>query len=336
MARYLAARLLQAVGVLWAAFTVTFAVLYALPGDAVAMLLGPNGENDLTPEQLQAVREQHGLDRPLPEQYLDRLAGLVRGDLGTSYVDGRPVRDLLAEVLPHTLQIAGLGLLLGLLTGATVAVVATWTRVAWLGRLLTALPPLGVAVPSFWLGLMLLQLFSFALPVFPAMGNQGWRSLVLPAVTLAVPAAATVAQLLNKGLESALRQPYVETARAKGAGRTRVHLRHALRNGSLPTVTLAGLMVGGVLGGAVVTETVFSRAGLGRLTVAAVASRDVPTVLGVVVLAATVYVLVNLAVDLVYPLLDPRVVGAVRRRATARGDASAFTPSALREGATHG
>ena len=334
MARYLASRLAQAIGVLWAAYTATFLILYALPGDAVSLLLGPDNENDLTPEQLQAVRERFGLDLPLWEQYLQRLGGLLRGDLGISYANERPVRDLIAEALPATLQIASLGLALGLVAGAGVAVLATYTRLGWLRRALTALPPLGIAIPSFWLGLTLLQLFSFGLPLFPAMGNQGWRSLVLPAITLAVPAAATVAQLLNKGLETALAQPYVETARSKGAGRARVHLRHALRNASLPTFTLAGLMVGGVLGGAVVTETVFSRAGLGRLTATSVAGRDVPTVLGIVVLAAAIYVLVNLLVDLVYPLIDPRVVTAGPRRRT-REDSS-FTPSALREGATRG
>lgn len=319
MARYLVSRLAQAAGVLWAAFTATFLILYALPGDAVSLLLGPDGENDLTPEQLDAVRERYGLDLPLHEQYLSRLGGLLRGDLGISYSGERPVRDLIIEVLPQTLQIAALGLVLGLTAGAIVAIVATYSRIAWLRRLLTALPPLGVAVPSFWLGLTLLQAFSFANPIFPAMGNQGWRSLVLPAITLGIPAAATVAQLLNKGLESALAQPYIETARAKGAGRVRVHLRHALRNASLPTFTLAGLMVGGVLGGAVVTETVFSRAGIGRLTASSVANRDVPTVLGIVVLAAALYVLINLVVDLVYPFIDPRVV--TRRRTSVRGTA---------------
>lgn len=336
MARYLATRGAQAVGVLWAAYTATFLILFALPGDAVSLLLGPDGENDLTPEQLQEVRERYGLDLPLYQQYLTRLWGLLRGDLGLSYVNERPVRDLIAEALPPTVQIATLGLVLGLTAGALIAILATYTRMGWLRRLLTALPPLGVAVPSFWLGLTLLQVFSFAYPIFPAMGNQGWRSLVLPAITLSIPAAATVAQLLNKGLQTALAQPYVETARSKGASRLRVHLRHALRNASLPTFTLAGLMVGGVLGGAVVTETVFSRAGLGRLTAASVANRDVPTVLGIVVLAAAVYVLVNLVVDLIYPLIDPRVTDARRRRAPSRGDASSFTPSALREGATHG
>lgn len=335
MARYLASRLAQAIGVLWAAYTVTFLILYALPGDAVSLLLGPDGENELTPEQLDQVRERYGLDLPLWQQYLHRLGDLLHGDLGLSYANERPVRDLIAEALPPTLQIASLGLALGIVAGAGIAVLATYTRMRWLRRALTALPPLGIAIPSFWLGLTLLQLFSFGIPLFPAMGNQGWRSLVLPAITLAVPAAATVAQLLNKSLETALTQPYVETARSKGAGRVRVHLRHALRNASLPTLTLAGLMVGGVLGGAVVTETVFSRAGLGRLTATAVAARDAPTVLGIVVLAAAVYVLVNLAVDLVYPLIDPRVVTAGRRRRPAR-DSSAFTPSALREGATRG
>lgn len=327
MAGYLTSRLAQAVGVLWAAFTATFLILFALPGDAVSLLLGPDGENDLTPEQLQEVRERYGLHLPLHQQYLNRLGGLLRGDLGVSYVNERPVRDLILEVVPQTLQIATIGLVLGVLVGAAIAVAATFSTFAWLRRLLTALPPLGVAVPSFWLGLSLLQVFSFAHPVFPAMGNQGWRSLVLPAVTLAVPAAATVAQLLNKGLETALTQPYIETARAKGAGRWRVHLRHALRNAALPTFTLTGLMVGGVLGGAVVTETVFSRAGLGRLTATSVANRDVPTVLGIVVLAAAVYVVVNLLVDLVYPVIDPRVATRHRRgRPTAEPPAATDRP----------
>ncbi|WP_154795961.1 ABC transporter permease [Occultella kanbiaonis] len=326
MPRYLLARVGQAVLVLWAAFTITFLILYALPGDAVSLLLGEDGENNLTAEQLDAVRVQYGLDLPLYQQYLNRLGGLLTGDLGMSYASNRPVADLIAEAIPQTAQIAFAGLALGVTLGAAIAIAATYTRFAWLSRLLTAIPPLGVAVPSFWLGLMLLQVVSFRYGLLPAMGNEGLASIVLPAITLAIPNAATVAQLLNKGLETTLGQPYIETARAKGASRRRVHLRHALRNAALPTLTLAGLMVGGVLGGSVVTETVFSRAGLGRLTATSVSARDVPTVLGIVVIAAAVYVVVNLIVDLVYPLVDPRVVTTRRRTPIGRATTAIPTP----------
>lgn len=322
MQRYIWGRLGQAVLVLWAAYTVTFLILYGLPGDAVSLLLGEDGQNDLTEDQLKEVRARYGLDQPLWLQYLTRLAGVLRGDFGTSYVSGRPVLDLLLEAIPYTAQIAFAGLLLGLTLGAALAIVGTYTRLRWLSRLLIGLPPLGVAIPNFWFGLVLLQVFSFTLGIFPPMGNEGWRSIVLPAITLSITTAAIIAQLLSKSLETTLALPYVDTAWAKGASRVRVHLRHALRNAALPTLTLTGLMVGGVLGGAVVTETVFSRNGVGRLTATAVSDRDIPVVLGVVLLAATAFVLVNLAVDLLYPLIDPRIVSGARSRGSAPASGS--------------
>lgn len=307
MTRYLARRLGLAVLVLWAAYTVSFVVLYALPGDPVSLMYG--GEStDVTPEQLDALRAEYGLDQPLPVQYVSQLLDALRGDLGTSVVSKQPVTTLLAQAIPPTAAIAGAALLLAVLGGGTLAVVATATRNRALAGFLLALPPLGVAIPSFWFGLTLVQWFSFQLPIFPALGNQGFASIVLPAVTLAVPTSAIIAQLLSRSLLHTLREPYVDTAVAKGAGRARVHLRHALRNAALPALTATGLVVGGLLSGAVVTETVFSRAGLGRLTATSVAAQDIPVVQGVVLVAATVYVLTNLLVDVVYPLLDPRIV----------------------------
>ena len=218
--------------------------------------------------------------------------------------------------------------------GGGLAIVGTLVRSRGLSNTLLGLPPLGVAIPSFWLGLMLVQWFSFQIHLFPAVGNKGFSSIVLPAITLAVPTAALIAQMLSRSLRHSLDEPYVDTARAKGAGPLRVHFRHALRNASLPALTVTGLIVGELLAGAVVTETVFSRAGIGRLTATSVSAQDIPVVQGIVLFAAAVFVLVNLAVDLLYPLLDPRIV---RRTRGARPAASApASTDPVREPATAG
>ncbi len=311
LGRYLLRRAGQAVFVLWAAFTVSFVILYALPSDPVSLMTGGQS-NDLTPDQLAALRHEYGLDRTLPSQYVDQLTHLLRGDLGRSLQSGRPVSELITESLPATAQIASLALLLAIVVGGAIAVASTTVRNRSLSNLLLGLPPLGVAIPSFWLGLLLLQQFSFNWSIFPALGNEGWRSLVLPAITLAVPTGAMIAQVLAKSLRTTLREPYIDTARAKGASPARVQARHALRNASLPALTMAGIIVGALLSGSVVVETVFSRTGLGRLTAGAVSAQDVPLVQGLVVFSALVFVSINLAIDLLYPVLDPRIVGGAR------------------------
>lgn len=329
MARYIGRRLLQAIGVLWAAYTVSFLVLYALPADPVRLLAGGDA-TDITPEQFEQLRERFGLDQPLIVQYVTQLGRVVRGDLGTSIVSGRPVAEILGEAFWPTAQIAGAGFVLAILVGGGIAFFATYTRSRALADILIGLPPLGVAIPSFWLGLLLIQWFSFSLQLFPAVGDGGPLSIVLPAITLAVPTGATVAQLLTKSLDTTLREPYIDTAWAKGARRARVHVRHALRNAALPALTMTGLIVGQLLSGTVVTETVFSRPGIGRVTAAAVQQQDVPVVQGVVIFAAVVFVVANLIVDLVYPLLDPRIVltpGGSRRR-LAKQDADAAAEAA--------
>ncbi|MER6350029.1 ABC transporter permease, partial [Streptomyces sp. NPDC001532] len=218
--------------------------------------------------------------------------------------------DTLADALPQTLQLAGVALPLAVAAGGALALASTATRRRWLRQLLLSLPSVGISLPAFWVGLMLVQLFSFRLPLFPAYGNDGAAGLVLPAVTLAVPAAVLVAQVLAKSLQTVLDEPYVQTARAKGAGRARVHFRHALRNASLPALTVVGVLAGQLTANAVVVENVFSRNGLGRITTDAVTVQDIPVVQGVVVFGALVFVLVNLLVDLAGPLLDPRIVHA--------------------------
>jgi len=333
LARYVASRLAQAVLVLWAAYTLSFLVLYALPSDPVALLAGGDA-TDISPAQLDDLCQRYGLDQPLWVQYLLHLRGILSGDLGTSISTGRPVAAVIGEAIPPTAQLAGLALVVAVLLGAGVAIAATFTRSRRLTNILLGLPPLGVAVPSFWLGLVLIQWFSFQIPLFPAMGDKGFVSLVLPAITLAIPTSAAIAQLLSKSLATTLGEPYIDTAWAKGATRVRVHLAHALRNAALPALTVTGLVVGQLLSGTVVTETVFSRPGIGRVTAQAVQQQDVPVVQGIVLFAAAVFVLTTLAVDLVYPLLDPRIVLSAgspcraRRRAvavprTADADASA-------------
>ncbi|MER5582909.1 ABC transporter permease [Streptomyces asoensis] len=315
MRLYVAKRLAQALGVLWAAYTVSFLVLDFLPGDPVSAMAGAGADTgQVDPARLAALRHAYGFDKPVLAQYADHLGRAVRGDFGDSVSTGRPVTSTLADALPQTLQLTGAALLLAVLLGGGLAVAATYTGRRWLRQLLLSLPPLGVSVPTFWVGLVLVELFSFRTRLFPAFGNDGPRGLVLPAVTLAIPTGALVAQVLAKSLFTALDQAYVETARAKGAGRLRIHLRHALRNASLPALTVVGLLAGQLIAGSVVVETVFSRDGLGRVTAAAVTVQDIPLVQGVVVFGALIFVAANLVVDLVYPLLDPRIVVAPGRK----------------------
>ena len=307
MTTYVLRRVAAALVVLLAAFTVTFVVLYLLPSDPASIMLDAGtGGAGVDPAQADALRERLGLDRSPVQQYLQALGSAATGDLGTSFASGAPVVTLIGQALPETARLTGFALLLAVVGGLALASWASWTRSSRLRGVLLALPPLGVAVPTFWVGLVLLQLFSFRLPVFPAVGNQGFASLVLPAVTLAIPLSATIAQVLAQGMRTAWAAPYVETALAKGATRTRVQLRHVTRNAALPALTLLGVIVGNLLAGAVVVETVFSRQGFGRLVQSAVTSQDIPVVLGLVLVAALVFVVVNLLVDLAYPLLDPR------------------------------
>ncbi|MFF3847800.1 ABC transporter permease [Streptomyces sp. NPDC002328] len=317
MRLYVIKRLAQAVGVLWAAYTVSFLVLDFLPGDPVTAMAGAGMDaGEVDPARVAALRHEYGFDKPVLAQYADYLGRAVRGDFGDAVSTGRPVTSTLADALPQTLQLTGAALLLAVVFGGGLAVVATYTAQRWLRQLLLSLPPLGVSVPTFWVGLLLVDAFSFRLHWFPAFGNDGLRGLVLPALTLAVPTGAQIAQVLAKSLLTALDQAYVETARAKGAGRWRVHLRHALRNASLPALTVVGLLVGQLIAGSVVVETVFSRDGLGRVTAAAVTAQDIPLVQGVVMFGALIFVATNLVVDLVYPLLDPRIVVTSGRRAS--------------------
>ncbi|GAA2863165.1 ABC transporter permease [Pseudonocardia halophobica] len=310
--RYLLRRLGTAVAVLWAAYTVSFVVLYLLPGDPVTTMAsgGLDGE-PLTPEQIEALKAQYGFDKPLIVQYGTRLWAALHGDLGASIQNGQDVRGAILEALPPTVQIAIGGLLVAVVLGGGLAIAATYTSQRWLRQLLMALPSLAVSLPVFWVGLMLVQVFAFGLHWLPSVGASGFPALVLPSLTLGLPMGALLAQVLAKSLTTVLDEPYVQTARAKGVGRAAIHVRHALQNAAIPALTVLGYVAGNLLAGTVVVETVFTRPGLGRLTVQAVGVQDIPLVQGVVLFASLVFVGVNLLVDLIYPVLDPRIAKGV-------------------------
>jgi peptide/nickel transport system permease protein len=304
---YIGRRIGQGAVVLCAAYTISFLILYLLPGDAATLFAGGGDVEAIDPELVAKLRSELGLDRPLWEQYLIALGKAMTGDFGVSTQTGRPASDLLLESLPPTLALTSFAFVLSVVFGVTLALAASLARAQWLRNVLSSLPPIGVSIPVFWIGLLLLQAFSFRLRLFPSVGDEGFISLVLPAITIAIPSGAFIAQLLSRSLRSTLAQPFVEIVRAKGASERRVQLVHAFRNAAIPTLTMVGVLIGGLLSGAVVTETVFSRLGIGRLVVTAVNNRDVPVVQIVVVFAALVFVVANLLVDLIYPLIDRRI-----------------------------
>ncbi|WP_246257554.1 ABC transporter permease [Amycolatopsis anabasis] len=303
-------RLVAVLPVLLAALTLSFLMLHLVPGDPVQTMLSAGGPP--TPEQERALRHELGLDQPILTQYFGFLADAVRGDFGRSVNTGAPVADLIGEAAPGSTALAVTALALGLLLGAGGAMLAGITRWRPLRTVLNALPVLGMSMPAYWVAILMIQIFSFQLGWFPATGQDGFASLVLPAATMALPAAGVIAQVLGTGLRAAGAEAYVLTARAKGAGPWRVQFRHTLRNASLPTITVVGTTVGNLLAAAVVSETVFGRQGLGRLTVTAITTHDFPVLQGMVALLGVLYVVVNLVVDVLYAYVDPRVTAGRR------------------------
>ncbi len=309
MTRYIVGRVFQAIAVLWAAFTLTFAILYLLPSDPLQLQLAAAGvqEDSLTKPQLAALEHKFGLDQSIWAQYWHHLAGALHGDFGTSLSQGVPVSHLIGQRIGQTLVLSVAAALVSLVAGAALAYVATFVRWNPLRVFLTRLPALGASFPQFFVALFLIQFFSFKLGILPATGSQGVDSLVMPVITISVLTSSVLAQVLIKSFEHTLRQPYIVTARAKGLSRSAVQRRHAFRNAALPAMTILGVIVGLTVTSSIVVETVFTREGVGKLAQESVLSQDVPVVLAVVTIAAAVFVFVNLVVDLLYPLLDPRI-----------------------------
>ncbi|WP_250212575.1 ABC transporter permease [Acrocarpospora catenulata] len=302
--RLVAVRLVSAALVVWAAATCAFLVLQLIPGDPVYAIVGSDAL--VSEEQHEAIRQQYGLDEPLIVQYLAYLGRLATGRFGDSYQLQQPVATVLADQLWPTVQLAlGATLLAPLL--AVLVTVATSGRANWPRRVSAVVELVVVSTPSFWLGIMLLTIFSFRLGWLPVAETGDFASLILPTITLALPIAAVLTQVLREGLLGALEQPFVITARARGLPEPAVRYRHALRHAALPALTLAGWFTGTLLGGTVIVENVFARSGIGRVTLQAVGDRDLPVVQGVVALSAVVFVAASALVDVLYAVVDPRL-----------------------------
>ncbi|MFF0341715.1 ABC transporter permease [Kribbella sp. NPDC004875] len=306
MLRYGVRRLLYGGIVIWGAFTGAFFLLYIVPGDAAGGLTA--GADGADVKQLLAEqRELLGLNRPVLVQYWDALTGALTGDFGQSVYQRRPAVQVYFESFPETLKLAFLGLLLAVVLGVTLSVLIELTNWRWARELLISLPPVAVSLPPFLVGLVLLQIFAFQLHLIKAVGDKGFGGLLVASIALAVAGGGSISQLLTANLRGALTSPYVETARNWGLSRFDIVVRHALKNAALPVITSLGTTVGVMVGGTVLTETVFSRLGVGRLVVDAVNGRDMPLVLVAVTISAVIFVVVNLVVDAVYPLIDKRI-----------------------------
>jgi peptide/nickel transport system permease protein len=311
MILYVTRRLFGVIPVLILVALGSFLLVHLVPGDPAMVMLG----SDATPQQIQALRTQMGLDRSLPEQFLIWMRQALRGDLGESFFLGRPVAQALMERLPATMQLAVLSLFFSLLIGVPAGILASVRQNSRWDQLVMVAAMGGISIPSFWLGLFLILVFSVNLGWLPSGGyvpiweelGPGLRVLVLPAISLGFMQAALIARMTRSSMLEVLRQDYVRTAKAKGLGWQPVTLRHALKNAMIPVITTIGTAFGVLLGGAVIVEIVFTYPGLGRLVVLAVQRRDYPLVQGALLLTSVIYVVVNLAVDLLYSVFDPRI-----------------------------
>ena len=304
MLGYILRRVAATVPVVWGVSTFVFLMIHLVPGDPVQLMYGnlPMSQADLA-----RIRAQLGLDQPLLVQYGRFFIALAQGDLGQSIRSHRPVTEEIMLRLPYSVLLATLSTAAAVGLGIFGGVLAATRRGRWLDTLTTAVSVMGVSIPSFWLGLMLIFLFAVRLGWLPASGSGTAQHLVLPVLSLALLSSAIIARLTRSGMLDVLGMEYVTTARAKGLGETALLYRHALKNALIPVITIVGLQFGALLGGAFVVETVFAWPGVGRLAVQALSNRDYPIIQGVVLFVSLVVVLVNLATDLLYVVIDPRV-----------------------------
>jgi ABC-type dipeptide/oligopeptide/nickel transport system permease component len=296
-------KLLSAVPTLLLTWTVVFGAMHLIPGDPVLLMLGGTPVSD---EAMQAERARLGVDRPFVMQYVDFLGRAVTGDFGGDFRTRQPVIGMIGHDLPYTLQLAGGGLLVGLALGIPLGVAAGLRPNGWIDAICMATAIAGVSLPSFWIAMMLIQVFATSLGWVPVIGS-GLVALILPSISVGLFLAGGLARLIRASVIDVMSQDYIRTARAKGLTAARVVAKHAMVNATIPPLTLLGVQFALLIGGAVVTETVFARPGIGAMLVRAVLEKDYPLVQGIVVLTTAAYVLVNVLIDVAYGLLDPRV-----------------------------
>ena len=302
MSRYIINRLLIIIPVLVGVVFVVMLTLDLIPGDPVALMLGENAR----PEEIAALRANLGLDDPLIVRYVRYLSNVLQGDLGRSILSNRPVSAEIADVFPKTLQLALAAMALALLLGVATGLFSAMHPGGAVDAIMRLFALIGLSMPVFWLGLVLIYIFAYYLRLLPVGGTGSWKHLILPAITLALPSMAIVSRMTRSTMLEIRREDYVRTAQAKGLARRTVIGGHIFRNALIPIVTVIGLQFGQLLGGAVLTETVFAWPGLGRLTVAAIFARDYILLQGCVLVFALSFVLINTAVDISYGYIDPR------------------------------
>ncbi|REJ31973.1 MAG: peptide ABC transporter permease [Bacillota bacterium] len=303
MTRYIVRRLLLAIPVLIGVSIVVFWMIRAIPGDPARVLAGEGAPLEV----VERIREQYGLNEPLHVQYMVFLKHLLQGDLGRSIRSRRPVTEEVAARLGPTLELAAGSMVVAIVIGVSTGILSAVRPNSWIDAASTFIALVGISMPVFWLGLMLMYFFSYELGWFPTAGRGTWRHLVLPSLTLGLSTAAIIARMTRSSMLEVLRQDYVRTARAKGLHEWAVVLKHAFRNALIPIVTVTGLQMGSLLGGAVMTESVFAWPGIGRLMVDSIIARDYPVVQGAVLVVAVGFILINLLVDVLYAYINPTI-----------------------------
>lgn len=305
MGRYILIRLVSSIPVVLGVLIAVFIMVRLVPGDPVKIMFENRGRPN--PAQEAEVRHQLGLDLPMYRQFVRFTTNAAQGDLGQSFRSKRPVSEEIRLRLPNTLKLAGAALVFAIVVGCTAGVISATHKGTWIDLASTITAIASVSLPAFWLGLMLMLFFSVRLGWLPVSGAGGWQHLVLPAATLGLRSAAFLARITRSTMLDVLGQDYVRTARAKGLTERVITIRHALRAAMIPLVTVIGMEIGGLIGGAVIIESVFAYPGMGQLAVQALNTRDFPLIQGIVLLSALAYIVANLLVDILYCVLDPRV-----------------------------
>ncbi|OWZ85012.1 ABC transporter permease [Natranaerobius trueperi] len=303
MHKYIFKRLLQLIPVLIGVVFIVFTITYITPGDPATILLGEQAPE----EQVKQLRRQMGLHLPFGAQFFNYLSDVLQGDLGYSLTSGRPVTVEILERFPNTFILSTGAVILAVLIGIPVGIISATRQYSKIDNISMLGALLGVSLPNFWQGMMAILLFSVWLPIFPSSGFDTWQHAVLPIVTLGTSSAALITRMTRSSMLEVLRQDYIRTARAKGLDERTVVIKHALKNALIPVITVIGLQFGFLLGGAVLTERIFSIAGLGRLIVDSIREQNFTVVQGGVLFIAVIFSLVNLLVDILYAYLDPRI-----------------------------
>jgi len=307
MFNYTIKRIFEVIPVLLIVSIIVFSVMHLLPGDPTLLMLAGAEGGSIPQERLDELRIIMGLNKPLYEQYYNFISNAISGDLGTSIRLRTPVTEILLQKFPYTIKLSLLGLMIAIFLGVVIGLVAALFKDTWLDHFSMTFSLIGVSMPIYWLGLLLILVFSINLNIFPSSGATGWKSIVLPALTLGFVSAGLISRLLRSSLLEVLNEDYIRTAKGKGLTDKIILIKHALKNAMIPVITILGLQFGNMLAGAVVTETVFSRPGLGRLVVNGILWKDYPLIQGTVLFIACIYVLVNLFVDISYYWFDPRI-----------------------------